>query len=93
MASLTSPPWWPSPSERSSPGEPSARRTRQETDHDKRKEYIWTMQEMLHESLGPLIPVFRDWIDAHSSKVGGHTPHAGFDFDNGRIAEKAWLEA
>ena len=66
---------------------------RQETDHDKRKEYIWAMQEMLHENGGALIPVFRDWIDAHSSKVGGHTPHAGFDFDNGRIAEKAWLKA
>jgi peptide/nickel transport system substrate-binding protein len=51
------------------------------------------MQEMLHESGGALIPVFRDWIDAHSFKVGGHTPHAGFDFDNGRIAEKAWLKA
>jgi peptide/nickel transport system substrate-binding protein len=66
---------------------------RQEIGHDKRKDYIWEMQAMLHEDGGALIPVFRDWIDAHSSKVGGHTPHAGFDFDNGRLAEKAWLNA
>lgn len=66
---------------------------REETDHDKRKGYIWAMQEMLHDDGGALVTVFRDWIDAHSSKVGGHTPHAGFDFDNSRIAEKAWLKA
>jgi len=51
------------------------------------------MQEMLHSGGGALIPVFRDWIDAHNVKVGGHTPHSGFDFDNGRICEKAWLKA
>jgi peptide/nickel transport system substrate-binding protein len=66
---------------------------RMETGEAKRKEYIWAMQEMLHEDGGAVIPCFRDWLDAHSSKVGGHTPHAGFDFDNGRLAEKAWLKA
>ena len=66
---------------------------RSEVDVAKRKTYIWAMQEMLHDDGGALIPSFRDWIDAHSNKVGGHTPHAGFDFDNGRIAEKAWLKA
>jgi peptide/nickel transport system substrate-binding protein len=66
---------------------------RAELNETKRKEYIWAMQEMLHSDGGALIPVFRDWIDAHNSKVGGHTPHSGFDFDNGRIAEKAWLKA
>jgi peptide/nickel transport system substrate-binding protein len=66
---------------------------RAELDEAKRKEYIWAMQEMLHSDGGALIPVFRDWIDAHNVKVGGHTPHSGFDFDNGRICEKAWLKA
>jgi peptide/nickel transport system substrate-binding protein len=66
---------------------------RAELDEGKRKGYIWEMQKMLHEQGGCLIPAFRDWLDAHSNKVGGHTPHNGFDLDNGRIAEKAWLKA
>ena len=50
------------------------------------------MQEMLRNESGTLIPCFRDWLDAHNKKVGGHTPHSGFDMDNGRIAEKAFLK-
>ena len=36
-------------------------------------------------------PVFKDWLDAHHEKVGGHTPHGGFDMDNGYILQKAWI--
>ena len=66
---------------------------RSELDEGKRKKSIWDMQELLHTEGGNMIPAFRDWLDAHSSKVGGHTPHNGFDMNNGRIAEKAWLKA
>ena len=66
---------------------------RSETDEAKRKPYIWEMQKMLQEEGGAIIPVFRDWLDAHSDKVGGHTPHGGFDMDNGMIMEKAFLKA
>ncbi len=66
---------------------------RSETDEAKRKPYIWEMQKMLHDDGGAIIPVFRDWLDAHSEKVGGHTPHGGFDMDNGMILEKAWIKA
>jgi peptide/nickel transport system substrate-binding protein len=64
-----------------------------ETDETKRKGYIWEMQAMLHEDGGAIIPVFRDWIDAHHDNVGGHTPHGGFDMDNGYILDKAYLKA
>ncbi|HWK44557.1 MAG TPA: ABC transporter substrate-binding protein [Stellaceae bacterium] len=64
-----------------------------ELDEAKRKDYIWTMQKMLHDEGAAIIPVFRDWLDAHSSKVGGLTPHSGFDMDNGLVAEKIWLKA
>ncbi len=64
-----------------------------ETDEVQRRQYIWDMQAMLTEQSGTLIPCFRDWLDAHHRKVGGHTPHSGFDMDNGRIAEKAWIKA
>jgi peptide/nickel transport system substrate-binding protein len=66
---------------------------RSETDEAKRKPYIWEMQTMLNEDGGAIIPVFRDWLDAHNEKVGGHTPHGGFDMDNGMIIEKAWIRA
>jgi peptide/nickel transport system substrate-binding protein len=64
-----------------------------ETDEAKRKGYIWEMQAMLHEDGGAVIPVFRDWIDAHHETVGGHTPHGGFDMDNGYILDKAFIKA
>ena len=64
-----------------------------ETDEAKRKGYIWELQAMLTEESGALIPCFRDWLDAHNKKVGGHSPHSGLDLDNNRIAEKAFLRA
>ncbi len=64
-----------------------------ETDEGKRKTAIYAMQELLRDEGGTLIPCFRDWLDAHNKKVGGHTPHSGFDMCNGRIAEKAFMKA
>ncbi len=66
---------------------------RGETDEAKRKTYIWEMQAMLNEDGGALIPAFRDWLDAHHDNVGGHTPHSGFDMDNGLILQKVWLKS
>jgi peptide/nickel transport system substrate-binding protein len=66
---------------------------RSETDEAKRKSPIWEMQAILHESGGAIIPVFRDWIDAHRDIVGGHTPHSGFEMDNGAILDKAFIKA
>ena len=66
---------------------------RGETDSAKRKDYIWAMQEMLSKEGGVLVPGFRDYLSAHSKKVGGVTIHNGFDLDNGRLLEKAWLKA
>jgi peptide/nickel transport system substrate-binding protein len=65
---------------------------RGETDEAKRKPYIWEMQALLNEQGGAIIPVFKDWLDAHLDKVGGHTPHGGFDMDNGYITQKAWIK-
>jgi len=63
-----------------------------ETDVDKRKQAIWEMQAMLHEDGGALIPVFQDWLEAHSSKVKGHVPSNYFDNNGGRLGEMAWIE-
>ena len=51
------------------------------------------MQAILNARGGALIPVFRDWLDAHNQKVGGHTPHGGYDMNNGWIMEDAWLKS
>ncbi|HYC24691.1 MAG TPA: peptide ABC transporter substrate-binding protein, partial [Roseiarcus sp.] len=64
-----------------------------ETDEAKRKGCIWEMQAMLRDDGGAVVPVFRDWIDAHRDIVGGHTPHSGFDMDNGYILDKAFLRS
>jgi peptide/nickel transport system substrate-binding protein len=66
---------------------------RAETDEAKRKPYIWEMQALLNHDGATVVPAFRDWVDAHNVNVGGHTPHGGFDMDNGYIAEKAWLKS
>ncbi len=66
---------------------------RAELDEAKRRAPIYEMQAMLHDDGGALIPAFRDWLDAHADRVGGHVPHSGFDMDNGRICEKAWLRS
>ncbi len=66
---------------------------RAELDTAKRREYLWEMQRMLHDDGGALIPVFRDYLDAHNDRVAGLTPHKGFLLDNGRVCEKVWLTA
>jgi peptide/nickel transport system substrate-binding protein len=66
---------------------------RAETDEAKRKPLIWEMQQLLHDDGATIVTVFKDWLDANSKNVGGHTPHGGFDNDNGYISEKAWLKS
>ena len=68
-------------------------RAKAEVDEARRRAMIFDLQAMLTDGGGTLIPCFRDWLDARHRKVGGHTPHSGFDMDNGRIAEKAFLKA
>lgn len=50
------------------------------------------MQEILYNEGATVIPAFKNWLDAHSNKVGGHTPHTLYDVDNRQIVEKAWLK-
>ncbi|WP_158554792.1 ABC transporter substrate-binding protein [Methylovirgula sp. 4M-Z18] len=64
-----------------------------ETDEAKRKSYIWEMQAMLSDEGGALIPVFKDWLQAGSKKIGGLAPTSGFDMNNGYVCEQAWVKA
>lgn len=64
-----------------------------ELDDAKRRQLVFECQQLLHDDGATVVPAFRDWIDAHSDKVGGHTPHSLFDMDNGYIIDKAWMKA
>ena len=66
---------------------------RAEIDETRRRPYLFEMQRLIHDDGGSIIPAFRDWIDARSERVLGHTPHGGFELDNGYILEKAWFKA
>ena len=60
----------------------AARRRAGGTDEAKRKPYIWEMQAMLNERGGAIIPVFRDWLDAHNRQ--GRRPHAAWRLRHGQ---------
>jgi peptide/nickel transport system substrate-binding protein len=66
---------------------------RSELDPVKRRPHLWDAQELVAHNAGAVIPVFRDYLDAHHRKVGGMTPHSLYDLCNGRIVEKAWFNA
>jgi peptide/nickel transport system substrate-binding protein len=40
-----------------------------------------------------MIPMFGDYLDAVSTKLGGVTSHPMFNFMGARLAEKVWLIA
>ena len=62
-------------------------------DDEKRKEIYWTLQEMISNEGGAMIPMFGDYLDGASLKVKGVTPHPMFNLMGARMAEKVWLEA
>lgn len=62
-------------------------------DDAKRKEIYWTLQELISNEGGAMIPMFGDYLDGASLKVKGITPHPMFNLMGARMAEKVWLEA
>ncbi len=48
---------------------------------------------MLNEDPATIVLAFKNWIDAHNAKVGGHVPFALFDMNGGYILDDAWLKA
>ncbi len=66
---------------------------RAELDEPKRKAILFEAQALMSDDVASLVPAFRDTVDAHNDKVGGHTPHALSDLDSSNITSKAWLKA
>ncbi|WP_172125241.1 MULTISPECIES: ABC transporter substrate-binding protein [unclassified Devosia] len=59
----------------------------------KRKEIHAELQQMISDEGGAMIPMFGDYLDAVSNKLGGVTSHPMFNFMGARLAEKVWIEA
>ncbi|TLV23476.1 ABC transporter substrate-binding protein [Klebsiella indica] len=62
-------------------------------DDRKRAEIYGELQSIARDDGGAMIPLFGDYLDAASKKVGGIAPHPLFNFMGGHLAERVWLEA
>ncbi|AIR60711.1 MULTISPECIES: ABC transporter substrate-binding protein [Cedecea] len=62
-------------------------------DDQKRAEIYGELQSIARDDGGAMIPLFGDYLDAASKKVGGVKPHPLFNFMGGRLAERVWLES
>jgi len=62
-------------------------------DEQKRAEIYGELQQIASDDGGAMIPLFGDYLDAASKKVGGVKPHPMFNFMGGRLAERVWLES
>lgn len=66
---------------------------RGELDQTKRKAIYRDMGVMLHDTGGLICPMFNDWLEAISDKVGGWALDANQTMMNGLAPVKCWLKA
>ena len=69
------------------------RTARAELDQDKRKAIYRDMAVMVRDEGGAIIPVFNDWVDAVSDKVGGYEPHPAGELMSGQALAACWVTA
>ncbi len=62
-----------------------------ELDNAKRTEMYFTAQEMIAEDGGMICFAITDYLDGYSKTVMGAAPHARYDLNDNRIAEKGWF--
>jgi peptide/nickel transport system substrate-binding protein len=68
-----------------------ARTARAELDDAKRKAIYRDMAVMVRDEGGAIIPVFNDWVDAVSDKVGGFEPHPAGELMSSQALSACWL--
>ncbi|MET3524680.1 ABC transporter substrate-binding protein [Mesorhizobium abyssinicae] len=66
---------------------------RSELDLAKRKQMYSDLGRILRDKGGTIVPVFNDWIDAVSAKVGGFVPDPNWSLMNNMAGLKCWLKA
>jgi len=64
---------------------------RAELDQKKRKEMYWKAQEMISDDGGMICFAITDYLDGYGKNVMGAEPHARYDLNDNRIAEKGWF--
>jgi peptide/nickel transport system substrate-binding protein len=64
---------------------------RVELDDAKRKEQYGRAQELISEDGGMICFAITDYLDGYAKNVMGNTPHARYDLNDNRIAEKGWF--
>ena len=62
-----------------------------ELDDAKRKELYGKCQEMIAEDGGMICFAITDYLDGYAKNVMGNDPHARYDLNDNRIAEKGWF--
>lgn len=66
---------------------------RAELDEAKRKAMYRDIALIVRDEGGAIIPVFNDWVDAVSDKVGGYKPHPAGELMSGMALVSCWLQA
>lgn len=70
-----------------------ARDARGELDQDRRKSLYRQMGMMLRDEGGLILPMFNDYLEATSDRVGGWTPHPMGEMSSGFALSQCWLTA
>lgn len=65
---------------------------RAELDDAKRKALYRDIALMVRDEGGAIIPVFNDWVDAVSDRVGGYKPHPAGELMSGLSLVSCWLQ-
>lgn len=64
---------------------------RAETDAAKRKVLYGQIARILHEEGGVIVPMFNDFIDAHSEAIAGWANDPNFEMMGGWASQRTWL--
>ena len=67
------------------------KQARGELDRAKRKELYTAAALLVRDEGGLILPMFNDWIDAHSDKLMGYVKDGSGEQSNGYIMRRAWL--
>lgn len=66
---------------------------RGELNQAKRKTLLFEAQALMSADVATLVPAFRDSIDGHNNRIGGHVPASLSDMNNSNIISSGWLKA
>jgi peptide/nickel transport system substrate-binding protein len=64
---------------------------RGELDRAKRAELYRAAALMVRDEGGLILPMFNDWIDAHSDRLQGYVRDGSGEQSNGYVMRRAWL--